>query len=100
MGVLAEDVQHVRGIIWDDFIPFNWESRIRLREAPSGKTGPNHSMDVGSFHLHVWVNAPACWSGRIRNSSQIFDYEAKNISYDHNLIRRIEIFKCRVHICG
>lgn len=69
---LIEAPLHVERIIWDDFIPFNWESRNRLRQG--GKTGPNHS-DVGSFHLRVRVNAPARWSGNALNSSQTFDSE-------------------------
>lgn len=46
-GLVRGHLLHVKQIIWDDFIRFNWESRKRLREAASGKTGPNYSMDDG-----------------------------------------------------
>lgn len=39
----AGNLPHVT--LWNDFIWFHWESRKGLREAVSGKTGPNHSMD-------------------------------------------------------
>lgn len=55
---------------WNDFIPFNWESRKRLREAVSGKTGPNHSVDDDRLTyicvcvcvcLDASANSPACF---------------------------------------
>lgn len=53
---------HVRRIIWDDFNPLNWESRNRLRQG--GKTGPNHSVHVGSSHLRVSeCTGPLVWKG-------------------------------------
>lgn len=59
---LIEVPLHVRRIIWDDFNPFNWESRNRLRQG--GKTGPNHSVHVGSFHLRVSeCTGPLVWKG-------------------------------------
>ena len=49
---------HVKRIICEDFMPFNRESKNLLRQG--GKTGPIHSLDAASFHLHVRVNAAAC----------------------------------------
>lgn len=55
-------------MFWNDFIRFNWESRKRLREAASGKTGPNHSVDDDRLtyicvcvRLDASANSPACF---------------------------------------
>lgn len=50
----AGHLSHAKQIIQDDFIRFNWESRKPLREAVSGKTGPNHWMDDGRLISLGW----------------------------------------------
>lgn len=54
-------------ILWNDFIRFNWESRKGLREAVSGKTGPNHSMDDGRL---ISLSLGGCTSLPVRTEPQ------------------------------
>lgn len=55
----AGNLPHVT--LWNDFIRFNWKSRKGLREAVSGKTGPNHSMDDDRL-IRVSPRLTACIS--------------------------------------
>lgn len=75
---------HVRQIIWDDFIRFNWESRQQLRGAVSGKTGPNHWMDDGRLiSLTLSLGRRIRQSFKLRPKTMTMIY---GIKFQYNII--------------
>lgn len=64
-------------IIWDDFIRFNWESGKRLRQAVSGKTGPNRWMGDGRL---ISLSLGRCTGPPVQPEFQI--YAKNNLTSD------------------